>query len=119
MACVPAAIATFVEVAGTLSSTTILGATNLNGDVCFRADTGYNSCLKFNSDNAVGQSFCSPDGIWCFKLASFDGTTGSTTYSIQFANRESTEKSSVDVSPDCALGATLCTWEIPNQEFDM
>ncbi|CAG8518987.1 11285_t:CDS:2 [Funneliformis caledonium] len=93
---VPAAIAIYVEVAGTMSSfVTEIGFSNLNGDVCFQADNGYNNCLNFSGDDAEGRSFCSSDGIWCFTLDSFDRIAGSTTYSIMFANRESTLQSSV------------------------
>ncbi|CAI2172545.1 14806_t:CDS:2, partial [Funneliformis geosporum] len=51
MACVPATIATFVEVAGTADT------------VCFRADTGYNSCLNIHEDSPNGKSACPADGV--------------------------------------------------------
>ncbi|CAG8573681.1 4065_t:CDS:1 [Funneliformis mosseae] len=120
MVCVPAAIATYVEVAGTMSSfVTEIGFSNLNGDVCFRADTGYNNCLNFSGEDAEGRSFCSSDGIWCFTLDSFDRIAGSTTYSIMFANRESTLQSSVDNKPNCDFEVNICKWTIPNHGFDM
>ncbi|CAG8555533.1 5471_t:CDS:1 [Funneliformis mosseae] len=120
MTCVPAAIATFVEVAGTVTSVDAIQGTTLNADVCFRADTGYNSCLTFNMKSPNGKSSCSSDGVWCFKVVSFN--TGSIDYSIMFANRESTVQSSVDPNFSCIndLGlATQCNWEIFNHGFDM
>ncbi|CAG8657128.1 11521_t:CDS:2 [Funneliformis mosseae] len=100
MTCVPAAISTFVEVAGKASSVGSAQDTNLKANVCFRADTGYNSCLTFNMKSPNGKSSCSSDGVWCFKVVSFN--TGSIDYSIMFANRESTVQSSVDPNPSCS-----------------
>ncbi|CAG8667513.1 14256_t:CDS:1 [Funneliformis caledonium] len=124
MACAPAAIATFVEVVGSANSNMflVLPGTELTANVCFRADTGYNSCLTFfTKDDPNGKSSCSSDNVWCFKVVSVDGSKGRIDYSIMFGNRESNVQSSVDNDFKCetVLNVMQCKFVIPNHGFDM
>ncbi|CAI2188412.1 2576_t:CDS:1 [Funneliformis geosporum] len=122
LVCVPATIATFVEVVGKASSVDTITTSTLNIDACFRADTGYHSCLVFNTDSPIGKRACSSDGIWCFKLVDFDGKQEKVDYQVKFASRLSDVQTSIDSDPICEepeANVNKCQWEIPNQGFDM
>ncbi|CAG8568785.1 5501_t:CDS:1 [Funneliformis mosseae] len=122
IACVPAAIATFVEVAGTVTSKDNFQRKHLKANLCFWADTGYHSYRVFDIDSPNGKRACSSDGQWCFKVVSFDERQGRIDYSIYFGNRESQVQSSVDTNSVCTEPKTnefTCEWEIKNHRFEM
>ncbi|CAG8718801.1 3179_t:CDS:1 [Funneliformis mosseae] len=122
LAFLPAVIATFVEVVGKASSVDTIQSSTLNVEACFRADTGYHSCLVFDFNSPIGKRACSSDGIWCFKLVNFDGKQGKVDYQVKFASRLSDVQTSIDSDPICEepeANVNKCQWGIPNHGFDM
>ncbi|CAI2170900.1 875_t:CDS:2 [Funneliformis geosporum] len=105
MTCVPAAIATYIEVAGIANTDESLQNNHLGAN---------------NSPNE--KKACSGDGVWCFKVVSVDGRQGLINYSVIFANRESTVQSSDDADPLCSepkANEHKCRFEIINHGFDV
>ncbi len=122
LTCVPASIATFVEVAGKASSIVMIQSSTLKVEACFRADTGYHSCLVFDNESPWGKRACSDDGIWCFILSNFDGRQGKVDYQVKFANKLSEVQTSVDPDPICEEvkpNENNCNWTMPNHGFDI
>ncbi|CAG8554042.1 1945_t:CDS:2 [Funneliformis caledonium] len=108
LACVPAIIATFVEVIGKASSVDTIQSSTLNVEACFRADTGYHSCLVFDFDSPISKRACS--------------SHGKVDYQVKFVSRLSDMQTSIDSDPICEepeANVNKCQWRIPNHGFDM